>query len=415
MYVYSIGINRDTRCYYEFSVTLHKGVKMKTTRFVRTVSVRGLLAVLLLIAAVTARMPAQTDPVVNLTFDVQLIDVDVFYLSDAAFNMQNLVTSPAGPILFSMTITADRQTALALGIRIVAETGLVQEPIDIFNGITKPVSFEPNIPRFFTNRDMGKGGPLELTDFGLINIVDPSPATRRVVDVIRGSGKLPEGTYSLEMTAYLPASTEPPYGPYFELTSVERHLNIVNPSQVELLSPFDGDRIVSQFPLFQWRSDTRETVLRVFEVPAGSRSREEAVSGIPHLETRIPNANQFFYPQSGPGIRSLEPGKNYVWYVEAVYRTSANIEEAIVSEIYEFTLVDPASFSSGDLLLMQLEQLLGDRFEEILVRIQQANLEFTGELFLDGIPISSAEFTMIIDAIRTRKFNAEVVNVTIEE
>jgi hypothetical protein len=387
---------------------------MKVTRIAPEEVLRGMMVCVLLIA-LPLLVPAQEDPNVIITFDVQLIDVDVFYLSDAAFNMQNVLASPAGPILFTMTLTSDRAVNVSVGIRLEAETRFTQGPIEIFSGITRPVSLEANTPRFFTNRDLGKGGVLELIDHELIDIVDPSPDTRQFVDVVRGTGKLPDGLYNFYLTAYIPASTAPPYGPFEELQSIERQLNIVNPTRVELLSPYDGERVVTQFPLFQWRSDTRRVILRVFEIPQGARSLDETITGIPHLERPISDSNQFFYPQTGAGIRSLEPGKSYVWYIEGLYRTSANIEEAITSELYEFTIVDPAQYSSSDYFLMQLERLLGSEYPDILTQLEQGHIEFTGEIFLDGASITRAEFGMIIDAIRTGINNARLINVSLDE
>jgi hypothetical protein len=375
---------------------------------------RGLTAVVLVIA-LPLFVWAQDDPNVNLTFDVQLIDVDVFYLSDAAFNIQNVLTSPAGPVLLTMTITSDRVVNIAIGIRIVAETNIAPGPIEIFEGITRPISLEANRPRFFTNRDFGKGGSLELIAHDLIDLTDPTPETQRVVDVLRRTGKLPDGTYEFYLTAYVPASVAPPYGPFEELTSIQRQLRIINPTRVDLLSPFDGERVVTRFPLFQWRSDTRRVNLKVFEIPQGARSREEAITGIPHLEMPVSDINQFFYPQSGAGVRALEPGKSYVWFVEGLYRTSANVEEGILSELFEFTIVDPAEFSSSDYFRMQLERLFGSEYADILRRLEQEGFEFTGDIFLDGAPINTAEFSLIVEAIRTEANNARLINVSIEE
>jgi hypothetical protein len=391
---------------------------MRRVNSIRSIVVRGILVVCLLgigsAGSTFAQTPGAQLPNLTITFDAQIIDTDVFYLSDAALNLQDLFITRQGPVLFTINIASDEATDVLFGFEIVADTEVGQGEIQIFSGITQPVRLEANQPRYFTSRDFGTGGSLELYQYETIDLNTSEPGAKQIVDVVRASGRLPDGIYSFYLTTYVPGSTVEPYLPLEEVRQVVRHLRIVNPTQVDLLSPMDGDRLVTQFPLFQWRSDTREVILRVFERRPTMRSREEAITGIPHLEQRLQHTNQFFYPQTGAGVRALEPGKQYVWYLEAVYRTSANVEETIVSELQEFSIIDPSRESAGNIILMQLEQLLEGEYDHIVRQIEEEGFEVGEEFFLDGVRITIAELQMLINAIRAGENNAAVVNATIE-
>jgi hypothetical protein len=357
----------------------------------------------------TPELSAQQQPNVTVTFDAQVIDVDVFYLADAAFDLQNLMISPHGPVIFYIHVSSDQSTNIMFGIDIVADTEIAQETVEIFSGLTRPVRLEANRPRYFSSRDLAKGGSLELFQSELIDINGGPAVARRIVEAARATSRLPGGIYYFYLTAFLPGSETAPYLPIVEASpTIVRQVRIINPTRVESLSPADGDWIVTQFPLFQWRSDTRDVVLRVFEMRAGMHSPEEAITGIPHLEQRVSDVNQLIYPQTGAGVRALEPGKRYVWYVEGLYKTSAGREEGIISDLMLFSVLDPGKESALRLILLELEQLLGDEFNI-------GNIEMIDRIFLDGSEITPEQLQGLIAAIRAGVNNAAILRVAVQE
>ena len=357
----------------------------------------------------------QQHPNLTITLDAQFISADVVYVGDVAFNLQDPLFSSRGPIFFFMTILSDQSTDVMFGVDIIAETEDTGEEVEIFTGITHPIRLEANQPRNFSSRDLARGGRLALYSSQSIDANNATGAAKRIVDVVRATSRLPDGMYYLYVTAYIPGSTVEPYLPYEEIDQVVRQMRIVNPTKVELLYPMDGDRVVTRFPLFQWRSDTQETLLRVYEMPERMRSPEEAITGIPHLEKRVSNTNQFIYPQSGPGVRILEPGKQYVWFVEALYTTSANREESIISALHVFSIVDTQAENLFDLIKQELERLLETNYQHIIERIEEGNFEFTDQIRLDGVPISSEDLLKVIRAIRAGEQNAVLRHVSIHQ
>lgn len=354
----------------------------------------------------------QQHPTLSVTFDAQIITADVVYLGDLAFNLQNLVLSPQGPIVFFMTITSDQTTEIMFGIDVIAETEVAQDEVVIFSGITQPILLEANQPRYFTNRDIAKGGKLELYDSKLIDLDVPSPHAKKLIDAVQATSRLPDGDYYIYFTAYTPGITGEPD---VEIKQIVRHLRVINPTRLELLSPMDNERIITPFPIFQWYSDTREVILRVYEMREGMHSPEEAITGIPHLEQRLSNTNQFIYPQTGANVRTLEQGKHYVWYIEALYRTSANRNEAIISELNKFVIIDPTKENVHNLIMFELKRLLEDKYQDILTQIEQGNFEITGDFTLDGSQIGDEELLNYLNAIRTGLNNAILRNAAIQQ
>ena len=362
------------------------------------------------------QVQAQPQPNVNITFNAQVIDVDVFYVGDVIFNLQDLMTSPQGPIFFSINVTSDQAANVMFGIEFTADTDVVQGDVELFSGLTHPIRIEAGQPKFFTSRDLAQGGRLEMFSAETIDLSRQSGPAQKIVEAIRATSRVPDGIYNITFTVYHTESDSEPYQPrslVFGPQSIQ--LEIRNPTRVELLSPMDGDRIVTQFPHFQWRSDTRDVVVRVFEMRPGIRSPEEAITGIPHLEKRVTGNNQLTYPSTGADARPLEPGKQYIWYLEGVYRTSANREEAIISELHTFTVIDPSQEGRYNILWSELKQLLEDEHPHIVEEIEQGNFEHIEARFLDGAQITTEELQMIINAIRAGVNNPEILNVSIQE
>jgi len=394
------------------------GVTMRLRKSLLSIILRGTIALsvlgLFLPSDAHSQPPGQNLPNVIVNFEV--IQVDVFYLGDVAFNLQDIMISSQTPIFFNMNVISDQPAKLMFGIDIVADTDVAQGEIELFSGLTRPENFEAGQPRYFSSRDLGKGGRLELFRAETIDINGGPPGARRIVDAIRATSRLPDGIYRFTLTVYKTETNTEPYQPRTIVGEPEhRYLRIINPTSVVLLNPMDGDRLVTQFPLFQWRSDTRDVMLHVYEMREGMRSPEEAITGIPHLETRLSDVNQFFYPQTGVGVRALEPGKQYVWFLESLYRTSANREEAIISELNTFSIIDTGKENVTNIILIELERLLEGEYGDIVSEIEQGNIKLLDRIFLDGVEITPEEFQVLIAAIRAGVNNSVIRSVSIHQ
>ena len=354
-------------------------------------------------------------PLLTLTLDAQVVDADVFYISDTSFKLQNIATPGRSPFLLTFHVTSNQNTDAIFGLEVIADIDVIGSYVEIYKGFTSPISLQANQRRIFSNRDLAKGGVLEIYEDETIDISASRSTARRLIDVIRATSRLPDGTYIFRITAYRPGQTSYPYHPLLELQTVERYLKIINPSRIDLLSPSDGEKLLTQYPLFQWRSDTHTVILRVFEIRSETQTRDEVLTGVPHLSRRITGGqNQFFYPQAQPGVRNLEPGKSYVWNIEGLYRTSANTEETIPSEIFTFTVLGPFQVSSVDAFLLHLKNITKGMFDEIIEEIARSNLQSIDDFYLDNLQISQQEYRAIMAALENRAKNAEIVNIEIE-
>lgn len=228
-------------------------------------------------------------------------------------------------------------------------------------------------------------------------------AGKRINDVLQTTGKLPSGTYTF--TTWL-TSTKPniPKSSDFRVDVV-----IENPSRVELLAPSTGTEWPNPFPVFQWSSNTKEVILGVYEKLPGIQSPQEAISGVPQLQTRLSGVTTFQYPPSGPGVRQLEPGKSYYWFVQGVVRSGTNTEELISSEIWQLNITKQTGSAAGAAILAQLEDIAGPQFQAVIARLIEMGFEPTGLLRFGGLTIPWVEF---LQRVRSGEF--QITNMTID-
>ena len=91
------------------------------------------------------------------------------------------------------------------------------------------------------------------------------------------------------------------------------------------------------------RSTVPRSRLSVFEKLPNQSSLEEAISGVPHLTSEV-NTTSFLYPAGG--VRPLEPGKTYVWFVEGIYGNTGGPGNTVKSQLRSFT-VSAGGIQSG--------------------------------------------------------------------
>jgi hypothetical protein len=221
-------------------------------------------------------------------------------------------------------------------------------------------------------------------------------AKRRFEELALPTGFMPSGTYTfrIEVNQTFKASFR------FVLT---------NPSRLELVFPMDGDRTVGQFPFFQWNFDGPRSRISIFEQLPGQSSPEEAIGGVPHVTAEV-TTNSFLYPSAG--VRPLESGKTYVWYVEGLVGSSGNPNSSFKSPFRSFTVSPGSTNAAMQSLLDELERVLGPKHKAVFDRIRSEALSPTGQLRVDGATITTTELVRLIDQFRSNP--AGVVNVDIE-
>ena len=226
-------------------------------------------------------------------------------------------------------------------------------------------------------------------------------AKRRFEELALPTGFMPSGTYTFRVEV----TTER----YNQTFTASFKFVLSNPSRLDLVFPMDRDRSVGQFPFFQWNFDGPRSRISIFEQLPGQSSPEEATGGVPHATAEV-TTNSFLYPSSG--VRPLESGKTYVWFVEGVVGTSGNPNSSFKSPFRSFTVSEGGSNAAMQSLLDELEGVLGPKHKVLFDRIRSGALSPTGKVRVDGATITTTELVKLISQFRSNP--AGVVNVDIE-
>jgi hypothetical protein len=265
---------------------------------------------------------------------------------------------------------------------------------------TKEPHFSIPGSRTISNLDLGKSIPVASARF------DPA-ARKRIEGIALPSGVIPAGTYRFTVEVSPVGSAEVTRG-YFEIV-------LSNPSSIELMFPFDGDESVSEFPLFQWVFDGgnptgfqkgNRSRIYVYEKLPGHSSLEESASGTPYLVETV-ETNYYQYPRAG--VRPLEPGKTYVWFIEGLLGASGGTDISVRSQIRSFT-VSPRGIGSLSSLLEELERALGPEYRALFDQIRSSGLSPTGSMRLNGTSISRTDLSRLLNTLRTNPGAVSSVN-----
>jgi len=248
----------------------------------------------------------------------------------------------------------------------------------------KTTPFVVNPSRTFTNLDFRN--PALRASYS----VDDN-AKKRFEETALATGTMPPGSYTFTVTVRPTGGTEPP-------VTDEAYFILSNPSRVDLLLPLDRDDAVIQFPLFQWIFDGSRSRLKIYEKLPGQVSLEEVASGVPILQTEVTTTG-FQYPSSG--VRVLEPGKTYVWYVEGLLRTSGGSKQVIPSTLRSFTIAQGAGSASQASLLDALERALGPQYKALFDQLRSEGFTSAGTMRLDGAAISNVEFLRLANLFQS--------------
>jgi hypothetical protein len=216
-----------------------------------------------------------------------------------------------------------------------------------------------------------------------------------VKGVALSNSLLPAGVYTLNVSVIKILSGLPAG----EVAKTKIVYVLRNPSRVELMFPIDGDRAVTPFPLFQWLYDGPSSRLSIYEKLPGQQSPEEAASGVPILQQDV-NTNFFQYPSGG--VRALQPGKTYVWYIAGRALSAGGTSEDVQSTLRSFTVTRNEGFSSLSALLEELERALGPKYQSVFDNIREQGLSSTGTLQLNGTTITAEQLRQLVEQIRMK-------------
>jgi len=228
----------------------------------------------------------------------------------------------------------------------------------------------------------------------------------RIKNVALATGKVPAGIYEFEMRC-IDVSDNP------ISTMMSGEIIVTNPSTVDLVLPMNGENVTTLFPHFQWSANVDTVVVSVYEKLPDQQSAQDVVSGVPFLQETVPGPlspfpNSFNYPASGAGVRPLENGKTYYWFVDAP--PSSTRGSGIRSEIWNFTVGGSDTTAAGGLNEEALQTLTnflaGTPFEYLLSRIGTP----TGDAAVDGTHITIQDLINLLE--NTDK--SKIIDVTIQ-
>ncbi len=332
-------------------------------------TLHGLLVALLLTPGLLAAQ--------GITVHAVAAPINILSIGDVDF-----VNSPSPQWLFSVDINTGGRSVTAVmtvDLKVALATGEVYDPA--VHLLTR--TFTVNGARTLTNLDIGKGKTLRDSLF----TKDPG-AKRKLEEIALPSGQLPAGTYTFAIGVQ---EVFPGNGQGSDMFSIV----LTNPSSVELLFPVDGDQTVSSFPLFQWVFDGARSRIAVFEQLPGQTSLEESAQGVPQVETEL-SSTSYQYPAAG--VRPLQPGKTYVWYVEGHVRAPGGKDIVLKSPLRSFTVAQgPASVSS---LLDELELSLDPKYKPLFDQIRADGLQIDGAARVNGAVLPAADLKGLLLYLR---------------
>jgi len=245
-------------------------------------------------------------------------------------------------------------------------------------------SFPINMSRTITNLDLVRRNPT------VARYTVREDARRRFEETALPGGKVPAGMYRFIVTVTEVGSNSG--------TSEEFMLKLSNPTTVQLLSPANGEESQNEFPLFQWFYDGPRSRISIYEQLPGQSSSEEIASGVPQLTATL-ETNSYQYPTSG--VRPLQPGKTYAWFVEGLTDVSGGSEVPIKSEIRSFRVPLPGGATSNLGFLEELEKALGPRHRGVFDAIRAQGLFPDGGITRNGSTISQSDLLQLINLFRS--------------
>jgi hypothetical protein len=254
-----------------------------------------------------------------------------------------------------------------------------------------------------TNQQLANGENVE--GLGIIGIEESGVESDAddLRDEIVATSQIPTGLYNLAGYLNIPGSGNIETIPIPIIISNPTLLNLVTPGAL-INSGFKYE-IFTENPLFQWNGNSGEYQVVVFKKRNDFDTIEDILNSVPVWESERLNTLVAQYPvgESVP----LEYGSDYVWQVLSFINTSSG-ENVVRSEIFEFTLVDPAQSNYSQIAMAKqeleqiLRQILGDSAETIIRQINDFKLN---TIRVNGATLSIPELYQVLEKYRDQEYD----------
>ena len=306
-------------------------------------------------------------------------------------------------LLFTATLRSTANTPLSVRLRLTVNLSLAgQDPFPNFvNATSNPFTLDPNTTKTITNIDLSSDNSTVTLDQS--NYHYDQTEFDKIKNVALATGKAPAGVYQFVLECIDAVNQSQVYG------SDMGQIVVTNPSRVDLVLPMDGENVTTLFPHFQWSANSDSVILSVYEKLPNQQSPQDVVSGVPFLRQAVMGGS-FNYPPSGPGVRPLESGQTYYWYVEIP--PSATRGNGLRSDVWSFGIGVSDTTSASTAALNQeatsalADFLEGTPFESLLAQIASLN----GTATYDGQSISIQD---LIDILKSMD-KSQIKSVTIQ-
>ena len=304
----------------------------------------------------------------------------------------------ASGILFTATLrsTASSQIQVKLDLSVII-TLVGETPFQIAHATIAPITLQPGETKMITNMDLSGPNP----SVPVVEYTFDHAQFDRIRDVALATGKAPAGVYEFQMTCFNLSGSQ-------ISNKAIGDIIVTNPSRVDLVLPMEGQNVTTLFPHFQWSANSDSVVLSIYEKLPNQQTPQDVVSGVPFLQEEV-GGNSFDYPPSGAGVRPLESGNTYYWFVDIP--PSSTRGNGIRSDIWSFTIggIDTTGGQSFDneAATKALQDLLnGTQYQNLLNQITILN----GTSSYDGVSLSIQDLIGILQ--NTDK--SKIINVTIQ-
>ncbi len=258
-----------------------------------------------------------------------------------------------------------------------------------------------------TNIDLSQGKAIRGLQSGeILQIRIEESGVEDVADDIQNeilaTSQLPVGLYQLLLRVnYTPEGGQP------QEIQTERSFAIQNPTLINLVSPGfplnSGGvyKVYTNNPIFQWNGNSGDYQLLVFKKQEELSTIDDILNSVPIYESpRLQNL-AVQYPVAG--AYPLQFGETYVWLVKSFIQTSSG-ENEVISEVWEFTYVDPAKVETTTNIAKEefedlLRQLLGDNAEDLIRNLSNYNMK---SVRVNGSVITVEELYNLLEKYRDK-------------
>ena len=303
-------------------------------------------------------------------------------------------------VLFTAHLLSHHSAPIQVRLQVFFNATLVgQSPFELADATSKPFTLNPGTPLTFTNVDLVKDNYIiQLDTYNF----DPDNKFDQIKTIALATGKAPAGTYEFVLKCFDASNPGNVEG------GTQGQIVVTNPSRVDLLLPINLENMSTLFPHFQWSANSDTVTLSIYQMLSSQQSPQDVVSGVPFLQ-QVVAGSSFNYPPSGPGVRPLEGGKTYYWFVDV--SSSATRGAGIRSDIWSFTIgktdTSGATGTSSAEAAAALQSFLdGTQFEGLLSQIGT----LTGTAMYDENIISLQD---LIDILKNMD-KSKIINVTIQ-